>query len=126
MALCIPIYDPGDAITGTATGAAIVGSRFVSVAATKTDGNPTPIKHCLAAEWPIGVSADDCPQNSSVAVYGPGFVAPVLVGGAGVTAGHAVEILDTGTVQDLASGHKCGVSLTTTAPAGYALVRISI
>ena len=124
MPTCSPIYDPGEAFTGRATGAAITGCRVVSVAATKTDGGNVPIKHCAAAEMPIGVSAADAAQNATCAVYPPGIVLPILVGGTGTTAGARVEVLDTGTVQTLASGTKVGVALTTTAAAGFALVQL--
>lgn len=126
MPLCIPHYDPAQAITGLATGAAVVGSRFVQVAATKVDGKPTPIKHALAADYPIGVAAADTAQDATCAVYGDGFVVDVLVGGTGVTAGEAVEHLDTGTIQDLASGKKVGIALTTAAAAAYAKIRITL
>lgn len=126
MALCIPHYDPAQAITGLATGAAVTGSRFVMVAATKVDGKPTPIKHGLAAKWPLGVAAADTAQDATCAVYGTGFVVDVLVGGTGVTAGEAVELLDTGTIQDLASGKKVGIAITTAAAAAYAKIRITL
>lgn len=124
MPTCSPIYDPGEAFTGRATGAAVTGCRLVSIAATKVDGGNVPIKHCLAAEFPIGVSAADAAQNATTAVYPPGMVVPVLVGGTGTTAGARVEVLDTGTVQTLASGTKVGIALTTTAAAGFALVQL--
>lgn len=124
MPTCSPIYDPGEAFTGRATGAAVTGCRVLSVAATKTDGNPTPVKHCAAAEMPIGVSGADAAQNASLAVYPPGIVLPILVGGTGTTAGARVEVLDTGTVQTLASGTKVGVALTTTAAGSFALVQL--
>lgn len=126
MALCIPHYDPAQSITGRATGAAIVGSRFVMVAATKVDGEPTPIKHALAAKYPLGVAAEDKADGGDTAVYGDGFVVDVLAGGTGVTAGEAVEVLDTGTIQDLASGHKVGVAITTAAAAAYAKIRVTL
>ena len=126
MALCIPHYDPAQAITGKATGAAVVGSRFVMVAATKVDGSPTPIKPGLAAKWPLGVAAEDIADGGITAVYGTGFVVDVLAGGTGVTAGEAVELLDTGTIQDLASGKKVGVAITTAAAAAYTKIRVSI
>ena len=127
MALCIPHYQPGQAISGVATGAAVVGSTFVMVAATKTDGNPTPIKPGLAAKWPLGVAAEDRADGGPpTAVYGSGYVVDVLVGGTGVTAGEAVELLDTGTIQNLAAGKKVGVAITTAAAAAYAKIRITL
>lgn len=124
MPTCSPIYDPGEAFTGRATGAAVTGCRVVCAAATKTDGQPTPIKHCGAADQPIGVSGADAAQNATTAVYPPGMVLPILVGGTGVTFNTRVEVMATGVVQDLASGTKVGVALTTTAAAGFALVQL--
>jgi len=122
MALATPIYDPAQAITGRATGAAVTGGRVVCVAATKADGEPTPIKHCGATDEPLGVAGDDVAQNGDVVVYKAGFVVPVLAGGTGVTAGKIVEALATGTVQDIASGKRVGLAITTAAAAAYALV----
>lgn len=124
MPTCSPIYDPGEAFTGRATGAAVTGCRVVCAAATKTDGQPTPIKHCGATDQPIGVSGADAAQNATTAVYPPGMVLPILVGGTGVTFNTRVEVMATGVVQDLASGTKVGVALTTTAAAGFALVQL--
>lgn len=126
MPVCIPLYDPAAAITGRATGAAVTGCRFATCAATKVDGEPTPIKHCGAADEPIGVIADDTPENGVVAVYKNGFVVDVLVGGTGVTFGEVVEVLATGTIQDFASGKRCGISLTTTAAASFAKVIVQV
>ncbi len=124
MPTCSPIYDPAEAFTGRATGAAVTGCRIVTVAATKTDGQPTPIKHCAAADQPIGVSAADAADGDVTAVYPPGMVLPVLVGGTGATAGARAEVLNTGTVQNFSAGTKVGVFLTTTAAAGFALVQL--
>lgn len=124
MPTCSPIYDPGEAFTGRATGAAVTGCRVVCAAATKTDGQPTPIKHCGATDQPIGVSGADAAQNATTAVYPPGMVLPILVGGTGVTFNTRVEVMATGVIQDLASGTKVGVALTTTAAAGFALVQL--
>ncbi len=124
MPTCSPILDPGEAFTGRATGAAVTGCRVVTVAATKTDGQPVPIKHCGAADEPIGISGKDTAQNDTTVVYPPGMVVPILVGGTGITFGEKVEVLATGTVQDLASGTKVGVAWTTTAAAGFGLVQL--
>lgn len=113
MPLCTPLYDPAHAITGRATGAAVTGCRVATVAATKPDGEPTPIKHCGATDEPIGVIAADTAQNDTVAVYKNGFVCPVLAAGTGVTAGSAVEVMATGVIQNLASGKRCGVAVET-------------
>lgn len=124
MPLCQPIYDPGNAFTGRATGAAVTGCRVVTVAATKVDGGNILIKHCAAADEPIGVAGIDMADGFTGVVYPPGIVLPILVGGTGIIAGEKVEVLDTGTVQTLASGTKVGVAITTTAAAGFGLVQL--
>jgi len=124
MPTCSPLYDPAEAFTGRATGALVTGCRIVTVAATKTDGQPTPIKHCGAADRPIGVSAADAADGDVTAVYPPGMILPVLVGGTGAVAGSRAEVLATGTVQTFAAGTPVGVFLTTTAAAGFALVQL--
>jgi hypothetical protein len=121
-----PHYDPGEAITGRASGGAVTGGRFVMVAATKPDGQPTPIKHALAAKYPIGVAGADAADGDTTVVYGDGFAIDVLAGGTGVTAGEAVEVLDTGTIQNLNTGHKVGVAITTAAAAAYAKIRVTL
>lgn len=126
MPLCTPLYDPAHAITGRATGAAVVGCRVVTPAATKPDGEPAPIKHCAATDEPIGVSAADCAQNDIVAVYKNGFVCPVLAGGTGVTFGKAVEVMATGVIQDLAAGKRCGVALETGAAGTFPKIILQV
>lgn len=124
MPVCIPIYDPGNAFTGRAIGAAVVGCRIVTVAATKADGENVPIKHCAAADEPIGASGDNCPQDNTVVVYPPGIVLPLEVGGTGITFGEKVEVMADGKVQTLSAGTKVGVAITTTAAAGFGLVQL--
>lgn len=124
MAVCIPIYDPGNAFTGRATGASLTGCRVVAVAASKEDGGNIPIKHCGATDQPIGVLGDDCAQDTTKVVYPPGIALPIEVGGTGVTAGEVVEVMATGVVQDQGSGTKVGVALTTTAAGGFGLVQL--
>ena len=124
MPTCSPIYDPGEAFTGRATGAAVTGCRIVAVQATKADGQPTPIKHCGAADQPIGVSAQDAADGATTAIYPPGMVLPVSVAGTGATFGTRAEVMANGQVQNLAAGTKVGVFLTTTAAGGFALVQL--
>jgi hypothetical protein len=126
MPLCTPIYDPAQAITGRATGAAVTGCRIASVAATKADGEPTPIKLCAASEEPIGAIANDTAQNDTVAVYKNGFVVPIEAGGTGTTAGAAVEVMNTGIVQTLASGKRCGVAVETAASGAFPKIILQV
>jgi hypothetical protein len=126
MPLCTPIYDPAHAITGRATGAAVTGCRIATQAATKPDGEPTPIKHCGATDQPLGAIADDTAQNDTVAVYKNGFACPVLAGGTGVTFGKAVEVMATGVIQDLASGTRCGLALETGAAGTFPKIILQV
>lgn len=107
-----PIYDPGQAFTGRATGGVVTGRRLVKAAAAKTDGNPVPIAHAGASDQPIGVAAADVAQNGDVAVYPPGIVL-TLTAGAAIAAVGAVEVTTGGKVIPLNTGKKVGVALTT-------------
>lgn len=115
-----PLYDPAQAFTGKANGAAVVGARVLAVAAAKTDGNPVPVKHCGVSDQPIGVSGHDAAQDTVVTVY-PGQVLPITCSAA-VTAGTAVEVTATGKVAGLASGNRFGVALSTTSAADQLLM----
>lgn len=106
-----PIYDPAEAITGKATGAALVGGRLVKVQAAKTDGNPLAVAHCGASDGPVGAVAHDTAQDDVTPVYTHGHVLPLEAGGT-VTAGSKVEVMAAGKVQNLASGTKVGVAFT--------------
>lgn len=112
-----PIYDPAQAISGTATGAAIVGGRLLKVAAAKTDGNPVPVAYCGASDQPIGASQADAAQDvvGGVTIHAPSTVMPIE--SAGAVALGPVEVAANGRVQTLASGKKVGVAFTTAAAA---------
>jgi hypothetical protein len=108
-----PLFDPAQAITGRATGAAVTGGRLVTVAAAKADGEPVPIKHCGASDTPIGVATADCLQNGTVAVHGSGTVL-LCLSNAAIAAVGPVEVTAAGKVATLAAGTKVGVALHTT------------
>lgn len=120
-----PIYDPAQAITGMATGAAVVGGRLLKVAAAKTDGNPVPVAHCGAAEAPIGVSGSNVAQDVVTQVYPPGMVLTVEAGGT-VTAGLGVEVMADGKVQVMQTspGKKVGVAFTSGSNGDAVLVQL--
>jgi hypothetical protein len=98
--VCTPYYEPGSRVTGRATGEAVVGKRFVAVAAAKdpgsreldpgaTGGN---IKIRLADagdEATFGVAEFDAPDGKTTTVLRGGFIVPVTAGGA-ITAGDFV------------------------------------
>lgn len=126
MPLCTPIYDPAHAITGRATGAAVIGCRIATIAASKVDGEPTPIRHCGATDEPIGTIAQDTAQNDTVAVYKNGFAVPVEAGGTGVTFDQPVEAIANGRVQTLASGRRCGLAMQTGASGTFPLILMQV
>jgi hypothetical protein len=111
-----PLYDPAQAFTGRANGGAVTGRRIVKVAATKPDGDPTPIAHCGASDKPIGAAGSDAAQDDVTQVYPPGHVL-LLTSGAAITAGQALEVIAAGKVSPLSSGTKVAVALTTVAGA---------
>ena len=114
--LCTPYYEPGSRITGRATGGAVVGKTFVTVAAAKdpgsreldpaaTGGN-VKIKTAVAADATagkvLGVAEHDAAQNKTTPFLRGGFVVPVTAGanlsaGALVTAGANGKAVDAGT-----------------------------
>lgn len=121
MANSNPLLDPGQGFTGIATGAAVVGGRFLKAAGPKVDGEPIPVAHCGASDHPIGVAGADRVQDGDVTVY-PIQVQKVEAGGT-VTAGLAVEVMSGGKVQNLASGRKVGVAWETGVNGDFVLVQ---
>jgi hypothetical protein len=65
MATLQPIYDPGQAISGVATGAAVTGGRILKVAAAKTDGAAVPVAHCGATDAPIAACRRPTPCRTA-------------------------------------------------------------
>lgn len=127
MAALTPIYDPGQAFSGTATGAAVIAGRLLKVAAAKADGGAVPVAHCGAADAPIGASQADGGQDvpGGVTVY-VGQVLP-LESAAAITAGAAVEVAANGRVQPYSAGRRVGVALqAATAAAQFPLVQLQL
>lgn len=121
-----PILDPGQAFSGTATGAAVTGCRLLKVAAAKTDGNAVPVAHCGAADPPIAVSAADAAQDVPGGVTClPGQVLRIEAG-ATITAGQAVEVIAAGKVQPLASGRRVGVAWESATNGTFPLVQLQL
>ena len=91
--LSVPYYEPGSRITGRATGAAVIGKRFVALAAKKdpgsreldpaaTGGNVR-IKPAIADDpMTYGVAETDAADGKVTTVFTDGFVVPVTAGGA--------------------------------------------
>lgn len=91
--LATPYYEPGSRITGRATGAAVIGKRFVAIAAKKdlgsreldpaASGGNVRIKPA-AADDPMtwGVAEHDAADGKATTVFTDGFVVPVTAGAA--------------------------------------------
>jgi hypothetical protein len=89
--LCTPYYEPGSRITGRATGGAVTGKRFVSLAAVKdpasrgldagaTGGNVR-IKAAIADDpFLFGVAETDAADGKVTTVFTDGFVVPITAG----------------------------------------------
>lgn len=90
--LAVPYYEPGSRITGRAFGAAVIGKRFVALAAKKdpasrgldpaaTGGNIR-IKPATANDVrTLGVAETDAADGKVTTVFTDGFAVPVTAGG---------------------------------------------
>jgi hypothetical protein len=129
----IAYYDPGDDLNGIATGAAVVGRRFLRVVAPKhpgsqalandTIGGGIPVAHATGAagQRPLGVSTYDCLQNKGVPIARGHKVFPVEAGAA-MTAGDQVQSDGTGRAITLAAGVGCGTVLNSPTAAGQTAI----
>jgi|1186.fasta_scaffold32452_2 hypothetical protein len=89
--LATPYYEPGSRITGRATGAAVIGKRFVSLAGKKdpgsreldpaaTGGNMR-IKPAIADDpLTVGIAETDAADGKTTTVFTDGFVVPITAG----------------------------------------------
>lgn len=119
-----PKYQPGESIPARATGAAVTGGRFVTVAGAKRDGEPVPIRHAAARSRVIGVTHADAVRDDVVAVLTHGHVLPVEAGGT-ITAGDDVSSDANGrAVRFDTSGVVAGVAFTSAASAEFVLVQL--
>ncbi len=113
MADYVPIFNPGNEVTYTAS-AAITGGQVVA-----NSGVNTVAPAAAASVKVVGVAAHDAASGAKVTVLsGPGMVHESTASGA-VTAGDLVQAGAAGTVAILgatpASGQMIGVALTTAA-----------
>jgi hypothetical protein len=121
-----PIYDPGQALTGRATGAAVVGARFLKAVGPKVNGGNIPVAHATATDEPIGVSQRDAAQNDAVAFYASGHVL-YATAATQITAGAAVQLAAAGKVAPYTSGRKVGVAVESASGDGVAfLVQVQL
>ena len=109
---CIPLFDPGQSISATAS-AAVTGKRLVDWTAglTSTPSVLPTVAHATAAGKIAGVSAYDAASGSRVAVIrGKGKVVPITALAA-ITALAEVEVGTGGKVATFGSGVKVGRAL---------------
>jgi hypothetical protein len=89
--VCTPYYEPGGRVTGRATGAAVVGKRFVAIAQKKdlgareldsaASGGNIRIKQAIADDpATYGVAEYDAEDGKTTTVLRGGFVVPVTAG----------------------------------------------
>lgn len=89
--VCTPYYEPGGRVTGRATGGAIVGKRFVSIAQKKdlgsreldtaASGGNIRIKQAVADDAATyGVAEYDCADGKLTTILRGGFVVPITCG----------------------------------------------
>lgn len=101
---CIPLFRPGQDITGQTT-TAVTGKTFVDITATR-DATTGLIKvgTATAAGLSFGVAAYDAASGGRVAIVrGKGAIVPVTAGGT-IAAGAEVEVGATGRAVTKAAG----------------------
>jgi hypothetical protein len=125
--LCVPFYEPSSRITGRAFGAAVVGKRFVSVAAKKdpgsreldpgaTGGNVLIAPAAAADVKTLGVAEHDADVGKTTAVLCGGFTVPITAGVA-IVAGNLI---------DAGAGGKAAVAADLTVARGIALADAAV
>jgi hypothetical protein len=110
MPVSVPLYRPSTDVTGRATGAPVIGCRFVKSTGPKVNGGNIPVAHAAAADQSIGVVERDTPQNKTGRVFTDGFITTVCAAGP-ITAGLGIQGAADGKVATLSSGVKRGVAL---------------
>lgn len=122
---CIPLYDPGAAITGTAS-SNVTGKRFVGVTTglNATNGTLVAVAHATSATKPLGVAVRDAASGARVLVESrPGAVVPVTAGGT-IAANAEVEVGSNGQAVTLASGKPAGQALSAGTSGNDVFVRL--
>lgn len=85
MADYVPLFLPGQAVTGYTASATITGGRAVYVS-----GDGTVANTATAADLPIGVASQDFASGDKVGFFGRGTIHRLVASGT-VTAGQVVE-----------------------------------
>jgi hypothetical protein len=130
----IPIYQPGQAITGHCS-AGVTGKRFLKISADKQAGADAAVSdsvlggnvvvaQCVAGDKCFGVADRDAAINTKVGVLGPGHVVPVRAGAA-VTAGQRVQSDASGQAIPVAAGADNGVAINSASTGEDVFVRVA-
>jgi len=121
---CKPLFRPGQEVTALTT-AAVVGSTFVGVSATR-DATTGLVKvaTCTAAAKAFGVATYDAASGTTLPVQRGGILS-VTAGGA-ITAGAQVEVGASGRAVALASGVPVGQALETGSNNNPVLIALDI
>jgi hypothetical protein len=133
--LCVPYYEPSSRITGRAFGAAVIGKRFVSVAAKKdpgsreldpgaTGGNVLIAPSVAFDAKTLGVAEHDADVGKTTAVLCGGFTVPVTAAVA-IAAGDLIAPEaggKAGVAADITSAR--GISLSDAVADGDAIVKL--
>lgn len=121
---CKPLFRPGDQITVLTT-AAVTGSTFVGVSATR-DATTGLVKvaTATAAAKAVGVAAADIASGAKGVMICEGWVF-VTAGGA-ITAGAQVEVGSGGKAVTLASGVAVGTAVETGSNNNPVLVKLDL
>lgn len=118
MADYLPLFNPGTAVTFTAS-ADVVGGRLVEITGDRT------VAHAAAGSAKVaGVAAFNAAEGELVTVYSGGVQRPVASGA--ITAGDSVEAAADGMVVTATTGTKIGLALAGAADGETAQVRFHL
>lgn len=133
--VCTPYYEPGGRVTGRATGATVIGKRFVAIAQRKdlgsreldpaASGGNIRIKQAVANDpMAIGVAEYDAEDGKVTTVLRGGFIVPVtagvvLVAGDPITSGAGGKAVKVATTE-----RQLGISLSDSVVDGDAIVAL--
>jgi predicted RecA/RadA family phage recombinase len=119
---CIPLFEPGDRVTGLAAANPVVGKTFVALDVTAGNKWTGPaisdVKHpdiavvTATADGPVfGVAAYDAAKGATVTVIrGQSMIVPVTTGTA-ITAGQNVSTDGAGKAKPAAAGTVVGIAI---------------
>lgn len=122
---CIPFFDEGDQITGTAT-AAVTGKRFVAISGNRQADGTISIAPPAAGGRVFGVAEQDAAVGRRVGIIRErGSIVPVTAPGAAIVAFGEVEVDVTGGVIPHAAGVAVGY-VVDACPGGGADAMVSL